>query len=521
MKVKNVIKSSHSSILILLLILFYGLAYNLPQYFYIFAINDLAQGNFIQFVDWQFLQFVIGVLAAVLLGLNTVLFEKLIQKHLKKLRSKILRNYYASDEDDLSGIENTLVNNLNMVKRNGADRFFQLLNQVSVMVFSLLFISTINFNYLFIVVILAGGALFVPKIMDKTLNLATKKVSSTNQKFLETIASWIDGLYELTTFNAFKIFSQKIGRSSSNLEHATVQNQKVMNASLFLNGLANAFCQIVIMGLGGYLFFSRRISLGSWAAANDFSFAIFSSGLAITNLINQIRSVFDVNKDIAEKLEQRVPVASDHDTALPVAVMTHDLSYHYADKKIDYPDISVKQGEKILLVGPSGVGKTTLFKLILGKLKADTGNVTFLDGEGHVVEPDLRKIGYIPQKANLFPDSIGNNITMFDDDLKPKLSKITKKVILDLDPDLILKPDGANISGGEQQKIVLARHEIHQSRLVLIDEGLSAVDRQTVPRLLAKLTADDDSTLIMIAHNLNDDLKKYFDRVIVLKQLKR
>ncbi|MFR4968873.1 MAG: hypothetical protein ACLUDD_09955 [Lactobacillus kalixensis] len=90
MTIKQVLRSSYRSLLIISLIIAYGIAYNLPQYFYIFAINELSRGNLSQFIGWQFVQFLIGILSGGLLALNSVIYEKYIQTYLQKIRNKLM-----------------------------------------------------------------------------------------------------------------------------------------------------------------------------------------------------------------------------------------------------------------------------------------------------------------------------------------------------------------------------------------------------------------------------------------------
>ena len=94
---------------------------------------------------------------------------------------------------------------------------------------------------------------------------------------------------------------------------------------------------------------------------------------------------------------------------------------------VSYPDITIKSGEKILLSGDSGTGKSTLFKLILGELKPTEGKIIFKDKNGQQIHPDLAKIGYIPQDPTLFPGTIKENITMFNNKLDGEAEEVAKK----------------------------------------------------------------------------------------------
>lgn len=210
-------------------------------------------------------------------------------------------------------------------------------------------------------------------------------------------------------------------------------------------------------------------------------------------------------------------------TEAPVAFSTKDLALKFPNgESISFPDITVKPGEKILLTGDSGAGKSTLFKLILGNLKPSHGKVEFLNKAGKLINPDMSRVGYIPQDPNLFPGSIKENITMFNKQLNDQVSKVINEVNFSQDlrkfkdgADERLNLDDLNISGGQRQKIVLARAKIHDSDIILIDEGTSAIDQKATMNILQKLVKSK-ATIVFIAHNFNEGMRQLFDREIHL-----
>ena len=98
---------------------------------------------------------------------------------------------------------------------------------------------------------------------------------------------------------------------------------------------------------------------------------------------------------------------------------------------MQYPDLKINQGEKILLSGDSGSGKTTLFKLLLGIIEPSQGKVNFKNKKNEEINPDFSKIGYIPQEPILFPGTIKQNITMFNNELTSKVEKAIEEVGLE------------------------------------------------------------------------------------------
>lgn len=163
-----------------------------------------------------------------------------------------------------------------------------------------------------------------------------------------------------------------------------------------------------------------------------------------------------------------------------------------------------------------------MFKLILGSIKPSKGKVEFKDKKGNVVNPDMTKIGYIPQDPNLFPGTIKDNITMFNNRLDQKVTQVIDEVNFATDIAKFkngvnekLNLDNLNISGGQRQKIVLARAKIHDADIILIDEGTSAIDQKATMNILQKLVKEK-ATIFFIAHNFNEGMRQLFDREIHL-----
>lgn len=160
--------------------------------------------------------------------------------------------------------------------------------------------------------------------------------------------------------------------------------------------------------------------------------------------------------------------------------------------------------------------------MILGELKPSEGNVVYKDQNGKEIVPDLSKIGYIPQNPVVFPATIEDNITMFNEKLDNRVDQAVKEV--DFNTDISKFKDGLNeeldldklnISGGQRQKIVLARAKVHNSDIILIDEGTSAIDQNATMDILKNLVKSK-ATIVFIAHNFNEGMRRLFDREIHL-----
>lgn len=224
-----------------------------------------------------------------------------------------------------------------------------------------------------------------------------------------------------------------------------------------------------------------------------------------------------------DKSASDIPMQAEKDVVMPNVIKTKNLVLKFPNgEKLTYPDLEIKQGEKILLTGDSGAGKSTLFKLILGELKPSAGKVVYEDKAGKKINPDLSKIGYLPQDPVVFPASIEENITMFNEKLNGKVKQVINEVNFADDIakfteglDEKINLDKLNISGGQRQKIVLARAKVHNSDIILIDEGTSAIDQKATMSILKNLLKSK-TTIVFIAHNFNEGMHQLFDREIHL-----
>ena len=209
---------------------------------------------------------------------------------------------------------------------------------------------------------------------------------------------------------------------------------------------------------------------------------------------------------------------------------TLGLEYHYQHgKKIVFPDIGLKRGQRLLISGFSGCGKTTLLSLIAGALKLQAGDIKF-DGINYSTMSSLLldqfradHIGYIFQTLNLIPFlSVSENIALgvrFSQSRKSKVSNLSQEVVrlvssLGLEREA-LKIPVSRLSVGQQQRVAAARALIGKPDLILADEPTSALDSDTTKKFLNEVMKTFDSNkqaIIMVSHDAS--IAPYFDTVI-------
>ena len=210
-------------------------------------------------------------------------------------------------------------------------------------------------------------------------------------------------------------------------------------------------------------------------------------------------------------------------------IKLENINYNYRKGSLSILknfNLEIEKGQKLLIHGATGCGKSTLLNIISGLINPDSGKIIV---DGINLKNNLfgwqQNISFVEQKTFLLKDNIKNNIIMFDDKNEfnhEKFNNILKICFLEeiysQRQNEILDEDGIKISGGEKQRIALARALYKDKDLLILDEATNAINTDLEKNILNNiLTNFKDKTIICISHNL--DSKNIFDKVINLDKL--
>ncbi|MGL5507167.1 MAG: ATP-binding cassette domain-containing protein [Paraclostridium sp.] len=204
-----------------------------------------------------------------------------------------------------------------------------------------------------------------------------------------------------------------------------------------------------------------------------------------------------------------------------------NLTYTYDGGNIGLKNINFQfeKGKKYALVGSSGSGKSTLVKLIMKYYNDYDGEILVGNKSlKHIDKSSLYKYySIIPQKVMLFNDTLKNNISMFqtysDEDIYNVIRDVNlEHIVKDLPDELntIVSESGNNFSGGEQQRISLARSFLKNSDVMLIDEATSSLDNKNSNQIEELILQRDNLTAIVVTHKLNENILKKYDCIVLL-----
>ncbi|KJY57353.1 ABC transporter ATP binding and permease protein [Lactobacillus kimbladii] len=483
----------------------------------------IQQQKFQQFLIINVISFMPFLFQYIIQGLHAFLLSKQQEEFNFHIRKRSVSHFYADQkEHSVAQIQNRLTNDLNQSQENYFAPFFSLIGGVINLVSVVVLLISLHWSLLLTIILMVAISLVLPKLLEKPLQNSMTKISKSNNQYLDCLEKWLNGLEELQRYFAGGKLFKVTNDAAKELEDAYVKQNGVTQLLSIINGLVSVSFSLILFLLAGYLFQAKIVAFGAITGVGNCNFYLRQSIQIIVSRYGQIKGSKTLNQEIA-KTAAPVKKEQTEEVATPAEISTHDLSLQFPNgESLMFPDINVRSGEKVLLTGDSGAGKSTLFKLILGQIKPTSGQIVFKDKDGAVVNPDMSKIGYIPQDPVLFPVSVADNMTMFVDKLKSALPSLVEKVqlagdIAKFDEGLNQKIDlnKLNISGGQRQKIVLVRALVHQSEIILIDEGTSAIDQQATMQILHEVKSTP-ATVIFIAHSFNEQMKQLFDREIHL-----
>ena len=210
----------------------------------------------------------------------------------------------------------------------------------------------------------------------------------------------------------------------------------------------------------------------------------------------------------------------------------NNLNFSYSSninkKIIDDLNLIIEKGEKICIYGKSGEGKSTLIDLIIGLIKPSSGSIKFNKQDVNTnLNSWLKLVTYVPQKVFVFDDSLIQNICfkqILSEDEKLKLEKILAEVklkeLIDSLPDGIntnLGNMGFKISGGQMQRIGIARALFRDPKIIILDESTNSLDKKTEQDILSIFNGIDYKDKIIISISHDNQTFKYFDKILFLK----
>ena len=349
----------------------------------------------------------------------------------------------------------------------------------------------------------------------------------TQESLVESVLEYIQGMGIVKAFGMEKDSTQSI---DSAIKASCRDNLKLTKASVPYDALKQVVVRVfsVLLLLASiYFWLNGSLSLAYGVILVIASFMVFNDLENAGNMASLLQ-MLAASMDMANSIDD-TPVMDEKGADVVSAsseIIFDNVDFSYADRKIlDHVSFTIPDGTTIAIVGPSGSGKTTMCNLIARFWDVDAGRITVggKDVRDFKLDSLMKNISMVFQNVYLFADSIENNIKFgCPDATHEQVVEAAKKACCDKfisalpdGYDMVIGEGGGTLSGGEKQRISIARAILKDAPIIILDEATSSVDpenEEELQRAIAELT--HDKTIIMIAHRLKT--VRGADQILVL-----
>jgi ATP-binding cassette, subfamily C, bacterial LapB len=401
--------------------------------------------------------------------------------------------------------------------------------------FTLLFIGVIfyfagvlGWISVFTIVIVLGISWIMQKKIKKVIAKSSKEEQLRQTTLNETVAG-LEIIKSVRAQNRMKThWDESLNQTLYYGEQSQYLSQLTTQITSFIGKLSNI--AIIIMGV--YLSFEGDMSMGGIVAAMMLNSRVIAPISQIVGMVIRFEQTILALENIDEIMMMEVERENKSYLSRPNLngdIEFKDVTFSYKNQNFEALkniNVTIKQGEKIAILGRIGSGKSTLSKIIMNLYVPTKGSVLIDQTDIRQIDPvDLRRsIGCVPQEAFLFMGSVKDNITIGEQYVSDEeIIKASKAAGVheflgrhEAGYDLLVGERGEGLSGGERQAVTLARALITNPNIMILDEPTNSMDSQSEKAFVKRMSElIGDKTLILITHKMS--LLSLVDRVIILE----
>ena len=442
---------------------------------------------------------------------------------------------YQEFEDSRSGETLSVLQKVRIDTEKFVAAFINILFPVIIgILFVAIYATTIHWS----LPLIYFGGIFLLTVIS---NLLSKKVKTIQKKIVgQTTAlagATTESLRNIELVKSLGLTKQEVSRLNKNtfkiLGLELTKVKRIRSISFIQGTFVNTLRQVILFLLLLFIF-QGKMDAGQLVTMQIFSFFVFGPLQEIGNIIltyREAQASLENFGNLMKKSPELQPDNPKHLGQIQTLEFDHVAFKHHTASHKAINDISfkVKTGETIAFVGPSGSGKTTLMKLLVGLYRPQEGSILYngIDETGIDFEDLRNQIGFVTQDTQLFSGTIKENLLFVnpkasEEDLMDVLNKAACQHMLaraEKGLETMIGEGGLKLSGGEKQRLSIARALIRKPKLLLFDEATSALDSLTEEEItdtIKDISRLGEQISILIAHRLSTIM--HADRIYVLEK---
>lgn len=431
-----------------------------------------------------------------------------------------------ADVDIKSGLS-LMTNDLKQIETNRInaqlDMIFQALSFIGAAGFALY--SSWQMTIVFAISMLTPAIvqIITSPVISKRSEIWTKQ----NANYTQNVSDSLNGAQSAKLYNVSLNIVNRAGLAAKRMEDALRKMTLTQAWALeLIYSAAELFCFIIPCTLGGILMMQGQLEVGTLVMMVDLAMNFITPVVTLFNEFNQVKSTTPMWQKTKKALAFQAEIYQEKVDYFS-GMQIKNLSYRTnSNHKQIFKDVSlsIKPGEKVLLMAPSGWGKTTLLRLMLGLRQADSGKIYLnnqdVSGNWKIAH---NFYSYVNQKPFMFDDDLKFNITLGRKVSQKQLNTAIKEaglddLVKDYGLDKSVGENGCHLSGGQIQRVEIARALLSGRPILLADEATSALDPKLSLEIHQTLLSNPKVAVIEVAHKISEQEKAMFDKIVHLAE---
>ena len=504
-----------------------------------YSVVDLLKSILMSYIfDDHLLDSISSLIVIVLVFLGVYLIVSTLQQYVvevlkNKIRYSLNQNLYQSyasrniesfQKKDSSEILNEFNNEVNVVIDNYVSSKLNVFSLTISLILGSLYIANLSVEILMFLLFCAFITIFINSIFKNRLKKNQMNYLDSMKQWLCSIKNLCRCFSDIKILNLEKVFCDGLDIENKNIEQSTLKNNGFIKILTSINSFISQAMFFLTLLFGIVLIHYNRLTVGQLLGIAQASNMVIMPIVNYANLRNMIQSSKPVLQQLLDNsmcYEENEPIVFDeqiHD------IKIKNLCYCYCVRQIlDLSNLVIDQGKKYLVIGKSGDGKSTFLDILTKQKKADGIYVNDKDLKDVQFSTYVDKFSYVNQNNDLLPFSFEQNITlgrkMSKYSLKDLVTIFNLESIFDKERDN-LDFEHLNLSGGEKQRICLARAMYRNKKWLFLDEAFSAIDKTNSDRIHQFILSNPDLTVLSIEHKVTKETVSLYDKVLLFENKK-
>lgn len=400
-------------------------------------------------------------------------------------------------------------------------------------IFVIVYVARIDYRISLIFLVTAPIIALISSYLGKKIKIVSRKIVNQTNALAGSTTESLRNIELVKSLGLTYQEEKRLNLNTFKILQLELEKIRFIRSLSFIQGTTVHFLRTCVVFTLYYFLFGQKIIVGDLLTMVFFTFFIFGPLQELGNFIialNETKVSMENFKTLLSAPKEFRPKNPKHVGAIR-SLLFNNVSFQHKTAKfkaVENINFEIKQGETVAFVGPSGSGKTTLVKLLVGLYTPAEGQVLYNEIDSTDIDLlDLRKqLGFVTQDAQLFSGTIRENLLFVrpnatDEDLYDALKRASCEKLLQRAEDGLnttIGEGGIKVSGGEKQRLSIARAILRNPNLLIFDEATSALDSITEEEINTTIRniSDQNRITVLIAHRLSTIL--HADKIFVLEQ---